>query len=150
MYRNLLISLIHSFFVLRKKNDHISTLHVVHHSLMPVNIWLGLKLIPTISAAFVPFINSLVHAVMYSYYAASTWPSLRPYLWWKKYLTLVQIIQIAAAILHLFYIGLVPACRVPRLLFLVGVVQGVLILTLFCLFYVNSYIKSERRRNKLN
>ncbi|KAI1294146.1 Elongation of very long chain fatty acids protein 1 [Halotydeus destructor] len=136
------------FFVLRKKQGHVSTLHVCHHGLMPINVWLGLKLIPTPSAAFVPFINSLVHAIMYSYYALSTWPSLRPYLWWKRYLTQLQIVQIFFAVLHLFYIGLVPACRVPRLLFVFAAIQGVFILTLFCLFYINSYVNTQRQHTK--
>lgn len=132
------------FFVLRKKTDHISTLHVVHHSLMPINIWFGFKLVPSVSVAFVPFVNSFVHAVMYSYYFLATLgPSVRPYLWWKKHLTALQIIQIAGAVCHLFYIGLVPSCRVPKLLFVFAVIQGVFILTLFCLFYVNSYIRSK-------
>ena len=27
------------FFVLRKKNEHISTLHVIHHGIMPLFAW---------------------------------------------------------------------------------------------------------------
>jgi hypothetical protein len=34
------------FFVLRKKNDHISTLHVMHHGVMPMSVWFGVKFTP--------------------------------------------------------------------------------------------------------
>lgn len=34
------------FFVLRKKNDHISTLHVIHHGCMPMSVWFGVKFTP--------------------------------------------------------------------------------------------------------
>jgi hypothetical protein len=34
------------FFVLRKKNDHVSTLHVIHHGCMPMSVWFGVKFTP--------------------------------------------------------------------------------------------------------
>lgn len=34
------------FFVLRKKNNHISTLHVIHHGCMPMSVWFGVKFTP--------------------------------------------------------------------------------------------------------
>lgn len=34
------------FFILRKKNQHVSTLHVIHHGCMPFSVWMGLKFAP--------------------------------------------------------------------------------------------------------
>jgi hypothetical protein len=34
------------FFVLRKKNEHVSTLHVIHHGVMPMSVWFGVKFTP--------------------------------------------------------------------------------------------------------
>lgn len=34
------------FFVLRKKNEHVSTLHVIHHGIMPMSVWFGMKFAP--------------------------------------------------------------------------------------------------------
>jgi hypothetical protein len=31
------------FFVLRKKKDQLSTLHIIHHSTMPIFSWFGPK-----------------------------------------------------------------------------------------------------------
>jgi len=34
------------FFVLRKKYNQITTLHVIHHGIMPFSVWWGLKFVP--------------------------------------------------------------------------------------------------------
>lgn len=37
--------------------------------------------------------NSFIHVLMYSYYALSTFgPSIAKYLWWKRYLTMIQLV----------------------------------------------------------
>lgn len=41
-----LIVCLQLFFVLRKKNDQISTLHVIHHGVMPMSVWFGVKFTP--------------------------------------------------------------------------------------------------------
>ena len=34
------------FFVLRKKNNQVSRLHVIHHGVMPISVWFGVKFSP--------------------------------------------------------------------------------------------------------
>lgn len=34
------------FFVLRKKDKHVSKLHVIHHGVMPMSVWFGVKFTP--------------------------------------------------------------------------------------------------------
>lgn len=34
------------FFILRKKYQHVSTLHVIHHGCMPFSVWMGMKFAP--------------------------------------------------------------------------------------------------------
>jgi len=132
------------FFVLRKNFHQVSALHVIHHSLVPINCWLGLKYVPSESAAFMPFINSFIHAVMYSYYALSSLgPHMKPYLWWKRYLTSMQIIQLALVTIHCAYLGLNPNCNLPKVLFVAGVPQVLLFLYMFMSFYYRSYIKPK-------
>ncbi|KAI1294148.1 Elongation of very long chain fatty acids protein 1 [Halotydeus destructor] len=132
------------FFVLRKNFHQVSALHVIHHALVPINCWLGLKYVPSESAAFMPFINSFIHTLMYSYYALSTLgPAVRPFLWWKKYLTQLQIIQLALLSLHCVYLGVNPNCNLPKVMFLVGLPQGLLFLYMFCRFFLKSYTKPD-------
>ena len=44
------------FFVLRKKNDHITTLHVIHHGCMPMSVWFGVKFTP---GKYMQFLSSI-------------------------------------------------------------------------------------------
>ena len=44
-------------------------------------------------AYFGAALNSLIHVLMYSYYGLSAVPALRPYLWWKKYITQGQLVR---------------------------------------------------------
>lgn len=83
------------FFVLRKKFTHISILHVTHHSLVAWGVWIGLKFGGGGHSSFFPIINCGVHMIMYSYYClAALGPRVRPFLWWKKYLTIVQMVSL--------------------------------------------------------
>lgn len=82
------------FFVLRKKFDHISTLHVIHHGVMPMSVWFGVKFTPGGHSSFFGFLNTFVHIIMYSYYLiAALGPKYQKYLWWKKYLTTIQMVS---------------------------------------------------------
>ena len=50
---------------------------------------------------FSAFLNAGVHTVMYLYYLlASFGPGIQRYLWWKKYLTRMQMIQFVLVFLH--------------------------------------------------
>jgi hypothetical protein len=43
--------------------------------------------------AMVLYVNSFVHVVMYSYYfVTSLWPEYGKKLWWKKYITQLQMV----------------------------------------------------------
>ena len=55
-------------FVARKKFGQVSDLHVIHHSILPVTSWLGLRWAPGGHGAFAPLLNTAVHIVMYTYY----------------------------------------------------------------------------------
>ena len=86
---------------MRKKFSHISALHVIHHSLVAWGVWVGMKFGAGGHNAFFPFINCGVHTIMYSYYClAALGPNVRKYLWWKRYLTIVQMVQFVVALIH--------------------------------------------------
>lgn len=82
------------FFILRKKNQHVSTLHVVHHGIMPFSVWMGLKFAPGGHSTFFALLNTFVHIIMYFYYmVAAMGPEYQKYIWWKKYLTSLQMVK---------------------------------------------------------
>lgn len=46
------------------------------------------------SAFFIGLLNTFVHIVMYSYYGlAALGPHMQKYLWWKRYLTSLQLVS---------------------------------------------------------
>lgn len=82
------------FFVLRKKQNQVTFLHVYHHTMTAVFSWCYLKFLPGEQGALLGFLNSFVHIVMYSYYLiAALGPQYRKYLWWKKYMTWIQLVK---------------------------------------------------------
>ncbi|KAK8779749.1 hypothetical protein V5799_018910 [Amblyomma americanum] len=128
------------FFVLRKKFSHITHLHVIHHTIVTANIWYWGLYAPEGQPAFGLGLNVFVHTIMYTYYLLATMgPTVRKYLWWKKYLTRLQITQFVLSMAHLS-IPLFVDCGFPRHLILIGNAQTLLILCLFINFYVKAYV----------
>jgi phosphatidylglycerophosphate synthase len=82
------------FFVLRKKDEHVSLLHVVHHGIMPMSVWFGVRFTPGGHSTFFGLLNTFVHIVMYFYYmVAAMGPQYQKFIWWKKYLTAFQMVR---------------------------------------------------------
>jgi len=83
--------------VLRKKTSQVTTLHVIHHGCMPMSVWFGVKFTPGGHSTFFGLLNTFVHIVMYTYYMFSAMgPQYQKYLWWKKYLTTLQMVSCGA------------------------------------------------------
>lgn len=77
----------------------VSLLHLYHHSIVPVLGWYYIWYVFSVPAInLFALLNSTVHVIMYSYYAlASLGPHLQPYLWWKKYITQIQVRAITSS-----------------------------------------------------
>ena len=76
------------FMVLKKKNNQLTSLHVIHHMIMPMCSWIFLKWVGGGHSTFFMFLNMGVHVVMYFYYLMSgLGPQVQKYLWWKRYIT---------------------------------------------------------------
>jgi hypothetical protein len=67
-------------------------MHVHHHVGMAATTWATAKYFPGGATGFIFFYNTLVHALMYGYYLMSSWNSAKA-IWWKKYLTQIQIVR---------------------------------------------------------
>lgn len=134
------------FFILRKKESQISALHVFHHSLVPLTLWFGIKFGAGGYNSIFAFINSFVHMWMYAYYGlAALGPSFQKYLWWKKYLTIFQMVQFFIVFFFMLQLMLSPACRVSKPMLYLNVVQAVIFFILFLNFYLGSYKASRRK-----
>lgn len=134
------------FFLLRKKNQHVSTLHVIHHGCMPFSVWMGMKFAPGGHSTFFAMLNSFVHIVMYFYYmVAALGPKYQKYIWWKKYLTAFQMLQFVAIFTHQFQL-LFTECDYPKGFMVWIGLHGVMFLFLFSDFYKQAYSKRKAQR----
>lgn len=128
------------FFVLRKKDAHVSFLHLLHHSLALWTVWLDLNLGITGQVALFPILNTSVHIVMYSYYGLSALDkSIRPNLWWKRHVTQFQIVQFVMLMIH----GAVPIfhdCGFPKLMAALMTCEAGMFAYMFSEFYVRTYL----------
>ncbi|XP_040568171.1 very long chain fatty acid elongase AAEL008004 isoform X2 [Lepeophtheirus salmonis] len=139
-------------FVLRKKNNQVSFLHVFHHSSMPLFSWILLRWAPGGHETFGGVINALVHVFMYSYYfLSSLGPSIAPYLWWKKYLTIMQLIQFLLVLLKssVILLGIVD-CGFPWQISLMSLSIIIPFIGLFSNFFVVEYSKRKNAYLKKN
>uniref|UniRef100_H3CZC4 Elongation of very long chain fatty acids protein n=1 Tax=Tetraodon nigroviridis TaxID=99883 RepID=H3CZC4_TETNG len=134
------------FFILRKKDSQVTFLHVYHHATMIFNWWLGVKYVAGGQSFFIGLLNTFVHIIMYSYYGlAAIGPHMQKYLWWKKYLTSLQLVQFVMFLLHTGY-NLLAECDFPDSMnaFVFG--YCVTLIILFSNFYYHSYVTKEKRK----
>ncbi|CAH2983295.1 unnamed protein product [Chilo suppressalis] len=133
------------FFVLRKKQNQVTFLHVYHHCGMVAVAWGIVKWVPGGHVTLMVTINSFVHIVMYVYYLLTTWDeSYKRSLWWKKHVTQVQIIQFSIILIHFLALLATQDCAFPRQPIYILLPQNLFIFILFCDFYYKAYISKPK------
>ncbi|XP_017012594.2 very long chain fatty acid elongase 1 [Drosophila takahashii] len=137
-------------FVLRKKQNQVSKLHIFHHfsTLTLVYVLINMNRNGT-AAYFCVFLNSIVHVIMYSYYFVaavadkSVVEALTPV---KKSITVIQMTQFALILTQvpcqLVSCGMPPAV----LLYFTGVIVGMFYG--FYDFYNSAYQVAQRRKSQ--
>uniref|UniRef100_A0A8C9DE05 Elongation of very long chain fatty acids protein n=1 Tax=Prolemur simus TaxID=1328070 RepID=A0A8C9DE05_PROSS len=135
------------FFILRKNNHQITVLHVYHHASMLNIWWFVMNWVPCGHSYFGATLNSFIHVLMYSYYGLSSVPSMRPYLWWKKYITQGQLLQFVLTIIQTTC-GVIWPCTFPLgwLYFQIGYMIS--LIALFTNFYIQTYNRKGASRRK--
>lgn len=129
------------FFVLRKKFSQITVLHVTHHASIAWLMYWGVKYFPGGHGSFQGFANSFVHIFVYSYYLLSALgPRVAPFLWWKKYLTQLQMAQFVIIFVHTFQLVFQPDCNYPRWILVPYCGVAAYFLAMFSNFYRKSYL----------
>lgn len=128
-------------FVLRRKEKQITKLHVYHHCMTLLLVYFivahGFK-----SGWFLGlFINCFVHVLMYSYYLLSAlFGDIGTFLWIKKTITRVQILQFAVVVTQLI-MHQALGCSYSKYLAAFLISQYAVFLYLFCQFFVSAYRK---------
>ncbi|TNN69244.1 Elongation of very long chain fatty acids protein 1 [Liparis tanakae] len=134
------------FFILRKKHGQVTFLHIFHHSFMPWTWWWGIVYAPGGMGSFHAMVNSTVHIIMYFYYGLSAaGPRFQKFLWWKKYMTAIQLTQFVLVSLHATQYYFMDSCdyQFPMILHLIWM-YGTFFFVLFSNFWMQAYVKGKR------
>ncbi|CAH1154317.1 unnamed protein product [Phaedon cochleariae] len=135
------------FFVLRKKNQQVTFLHLYHHFGMFLITWIDVKYFGGGHGIWLGILNCPVHAIMYLYYTLAIfdekWKTNATF---KKFLTQLQMVQFLALIIIYGRPLFMAECRYPKIVCYFFVPQNFFMLVLFLDFYRKCYL----RRNKSN
>ncbi|KAK3794584.1 hypothetical protein RRG08_003733 [Elysia crispata] len=135
------------FFILRKKNKQLTFLHVFHHGTMMFNWWLCVRFVPGGCSFFHALLNSFVHVIMYSYYGLSALgPRVQPFLWWKRYVTRIQVIQFVVVLIHSLYVTLF--CDFNKFLSGLASAYAIIMIVLFSNYYYQQFVRSMKAKQR--
>jgi hypothetical protein len=130
-------------FVLRKKQNQVSFLHVYHHIAVVALLWMFLKHNGGRGEAVIVILNTAVHVMMYSYYFFSSFNTLKnATAKFKPLITGVQIVQLVTMLLHCFFV--IAKCQGSTLYYLQAGNLALLVF-MFMKFYVKSYFKKSNK-----
>ncbi|KAF1743051.1 hypothetical protein MXB_3829 [Myxobolus squamalis] len=131
-------------FILRKKFNQVSLFHVYHHISIFLVMWHQFKYNPGPFGMPLSVINCIVHVFMYSYYLLSgLGPGVQKFLWWKKYITQMQLIQLCAIMFYLTYVFF-HGTYYPTHLVIIYFCYNVTMIGFFIHFYLTSYRKLSK------
>jgi len=82
-------------FVLRKKNNQISALHLYHHVSTLMFAWLGVRYYAVAPTIFMTLLNCFIHTLMYTYYFLAAWgPNVQKAIApMKRWITITQMVN---------------------------------------------------------
>jgi len=124
--------------ILAFKKNQLRFLHLYHH-------WITMSLCYVSLQTFIPVqwiattLNALVHIPMYYYYGIS---SMGKTVWWKKYITKMQILQFIVDIIGSSYSYTYFHYEIPCSCTLKEYIFGQSILWSFLFLFVNFYVKT--------
>ena len=129
------------FIIAAQKWNQLSFLHVYHHFSVYLIYWMNLRVAYDGDAYLAIVLNGGIHVIMYLYYFVSHHTKN---IWWKKYLTTLQLIQFGCMNLHglVLFLGSCQEFPPRAVMFYIAYTQ-----TLFWLF-VHFYVQAYRAKTK--
>ncbi|XP_070502340.1 very long chain fatty acid elongase 7-like [Chironomus tepperi] len=129
------------FFILRKKQDQVSFLHIYHHTSTLVFLYILNRYSASPMEAFVAILNNNVHILMYTYYFFSSFGNLTKYTnVLKPLMTTIQIVQLIIILVQCLAARM---CGSTNLFYVFSFNIAVLIF-FFGQFYYKSYILKKK------
>lgn len=136
----------------------VSFLHIYHHTTIAWAWWIALRFSPGGDIYFGALLNSIIHVLMYSYYALALLKVSCP---WKRYLTQAQLLQFTSVVIYTVYTAYQhyyftphdatetqPSLKTYYFCCGVQVFEMVSLFVLFSVFYKRSYSKKGSAAKK--
>ncbi|XP_078050495.1 very long chain fatty acid elongase 1-like [Augochlora pura] len=135
-------------FVLRKKDNQVTFLHLYHHVTTVLVVWMFTKYYPVIMSAVPLGLNCAVHVIMYTYYFFSSFGDKTPKILKtiKPMITILQMVQFVILLIHggrSFF----PGCNASKFASAVQVTNISINFALFYNFYKKSYKTPKKKAN---
>jgi len=134
------------FIILSKKWKQLSFLHVYHHTTIFLIYWLNLRVGYDGDIYLTILLNGFIHCIMYMYYFVAMHTKD---IWWKKYLTGMQLTQFLLMNAQAIYL-LATGCKTfPNRVTASYLVYIQSLFWLFMQFFVSNYMgKGKSKSNK--
>ncbi|CRK87230.1 CLUMA_CG001034, isoform A [Clunio marinus] len=131
------------FFILRKKENQASFLHVYHHVSTVILMWVYLTYDTELMALYNASINSFIHVIMYGYYFLSSYKGTRECLSFvKPIITIMQLVQFVLIMGHCI-IAILPTCYASGIFFHLQIANLCMLTILFSHFFITNYLKKK-------
>jgi elongation of very long chain fatty acids protein 4 len=143
------------FMILRGNMKQVSFLHIYHHTTIAWAWWIAITYSPGGDVYFGALLNSIIHVMMYAYYALALLKVQCP---WKRFLTQAQLLQFTSVVVYTAFTGYKHYTELPHEAIAgeqpsiqeyfmccgVQVFEMVSLFILFSVFYKKSYSKKNK------
>ncbi|XP_029676844.1 elongation of very long chain fatty acids protein 4-like [Formica exsecta] len=136
-----------AIFVLRKKNNQVSGLHLYHHISTLLFAWAGTRYFAVAPILFIGALNSFIHAIMYTYYFLAAYgPNVQKAIApMKQWITIAQMVQFVILLIYASQ-NFLPGCKVVKHWLAIIYIGNLMInFYLFYNFYQKAYNKPKRK-----
>ncbi|GMF11531.1 unnamed protein product [Phytophthora lilii] len=142
-YLSKMLDLCDTFFiVVGKKWRQLSFLHVYHHLSVLLMYYIVFRVAQDGDSYASVVLNGFVHTIMYTYYFVSA--HTRD-IWWKRYLTLIQLVQFVTMNIQGYFMYSRQCPGMPPKIPLIYLAYVQSLFWLFVNFYVRSYVLGPKK-----
>jgi len=131
------------FIIAGKKWQQLSFLHVYHHLTIFLVYWMNVNVGYDGDIYLTVMLNGAIHTMMYTYYFVSMHAKD---IWWKKYMTMMQMIQFLCMNAQAIYLLSSNCPTFPRRVTQLYLVYILSLFSLFFHFFVRSYMVPRKAK----
>lgn len=130
-----------AIIILKKKDVQLSFLHTYHHSTIFLMYWVNLNVGFDGDIYLTIILNGFIHAIMYTYYFVTLHTKQ---VWWKKYMTSMQLIQFLLMNAQAIYLLYSECTSFPPRVTMIYLVYIQSLFWLFMNFFIKNFFQAKK------